>query len=254
MRILRRWWWLFPLLVLLALGGSVLWAGTPAGPMPEALAALQSDAEVQVETEPWLVFRPRAGSPTVGLVLYPGGRVDPRSYAPAARALAGQGYLVVIVPMPLNLAVFAPDRAAEVMAALPEIGAWAVGGHSLGGAMAARFAYRHPEAVHGLLLWAAYPASSDDLSGRPLAVTSVYATHDGLATVTKIAASRPLLPGTTRWVPIQGGNHAQFGWYGPQSGDGTATISREEQQRQIVSAAAELLSSLAAPGSRAVRD
>jgi pimeloyl-ACP methyl ester carboxylesterase len=249
MRILRRWWWLLPLLAILALGGFVIWASTPAGPMPEELAALESDAEVQVETEPWLIFRPLADNPTVGLVLYPGGHVDPRSYAQTAHALAKEGYLVVIVPMPLNLAVFAPDRAAEVVAAFPEIGLWAVGGHSLGGAMAARFAYQNPEEVQGLVLWAAYPASTDDLSGRPLAVTSIYGTNDGLATEDKIAASRPLLPGTTRWVVIEGGNHAQFGWYGPQSGDGTATISREEQQRQIVAATLELLSSLAAPGS-----
>jgi pimeloyl-ACP methyl ester carboxylesterase len=222
MRILRRWWWLLPLLAILALGGFVIWASTPAGPMPEA----------------WLAW-----------FFYPGGHVDPRSYAPAAHALAKERYLVVIVPMPLNLAVSAPDRAAEVMAALPDIGGWAVGGHSLGGAMAARFAYQNPEAVQALMLWADYPASTDDLSGRPLAVTSIYAANGGLATEDKIAASRPLLPGTTRWVAIEGGNHAQFGWYGPQSGDGTATISREEQQRQIVAATLKLLSSLAAPGS-----
>src|SRR5512139_979478 len=232
MRILRRWWWILPLLVILILGGFVIWASTPAGPMPEALAALESDAAVQVETEPWLVFRPLADNLAVGLVLYPGGHVDPRSYAPAAHALAEEGYLVVIVPMPLNLAVFAPDRAAEIMTAFPEIGHWAVGGHSLGGAMAARFAYQNPEAAQGLALWAAYPASTDDLSGHPVAVTSIYGTLDGLATEDKIATSRPLLPGNTRWVAIEGGNHAQFGWYGPQSGDGTATISREEQQRQ----------------------
>lgn len=251
MRILRRWWWLLPLLAILALAGFIIWASTPAGPMPEALPALESGAEVQVEAEPWLVFRPLAGNPTVGLVLYPGGRVDLRSYAPAAQALAREGYLVVIVPMPLNLAVFAPDEAAEVIAAFPEIDRWAVGGHSLGGAMAARFAYQNPEAVQGLVLWAAYPASTDDLSGYPLAVTSIYATMDGLATEDKIAASRPLLPDTTRWVAIEGGNHAQFGWYGLQSGDGTATITRDEQQRQIVAATLELLSSLADPGSMA---
>lgn len=251
MRILRRWWWLLPLLAILALVGFIIWASRPAGPMPEALPALESGAEVQVEAEPWLVFRPLAGNPTVGLVLYPGGRVDPRSYAPAAQALAREGYLVVIVPMPLNLAVFAPDEAAEVIAAFPEIDRWAVGGHSLGGAMAARFAYQNPEAVQGLVLWAAYPASTDDLSGYPLAVTSIYATMDGLATEDKIAASRPLLTDTTRWVAIEGGNHAQFGWYGLQSGDGTATITRDEQQRQIVAATLELLSSLADPGSLA---
>jgi len=249
MRILKRWWWLLPLVLILALGGFVIWASTAAAAMPEALAALQSDAQEQVQTEPWLVFRPMGDQPTVGLVLYPGARVDRRAYAPAARALAREGYLVVIVSMPLNLAVLAPDRAAEVMAAFPEIGHWAVGGHSLGGAMSARFAYQHPEAVQGLVLWAAYPASTDDLSGYSLSVTSIYGTRDGLATEDKIAASRPLLPPDTSWVAIEGGNHAQFGWYGPQSGDGSATISRHEQQKQIVAATLALLARLADQGS-----
>ena len=249
MRILSRWWWLLPLALTVVLGGFVIWASTPAIPMPEAQAALQSDDEVQVELKPWLVFSPVKYNPTVGLVLYPGGRIDPRAYAPAAHALAREGYLVVIVRMPLNLAALAPERAANVLAAFPRIDRWAVGGHSLGGAMAARFAYQHPKSSQSLLLWAAYPASTDDLSGRTLAVTSIYGTQDGLATGGKIAASRPLLPGNTHWVAIEGGNHAQFGWYGPQSGDGTPTISRQEQQRQIVGATLELLSGLADPGS-----
>jgi hypothetical protein len=244
MRALKRWWWLVPLVLILALGGFVIWASMAATPMPEALSALQSDAQVEVETEPWLVFRPVGGNPTVGLILYPGGRVDARAYAPTARALAQEGFLVVIVPMPLNLAIFGPDRAAEVMVAFPDIGRWAVGGHSLGGAMSARFAYQNSEAVEGLVLWAAYPASMDDLSGYSLRVTSIYGTRDGLATEDKIAASRPLLPLDTSWVAIEGGNHAQFGWYGPQSGDQAATISREEQQKQIVAATLALLSRL----------
>jgi len=172
--------------------------------MPEALAALQSDAQVQVEAEGWLIFRPVGGERAVGLILYPGGRVDPRAYAPPARAIAAEGYLVVMVPMPLNLAFFGPDRAAEVMAAFPEVEHWAVGGHSLGEAMAARFAHGHPSAVQGLVLWASYPAASDDLSARELAVVSISGTRDGLATEEKIAASRSLLPAQTRWVTIEG--------------------------------------------------
>jgi len=242
MRILKRWWWLLPLFLILILAGFVIWAGSAAAPMPEALAALQSDALVKVDTDPWLVFRPVAGDPAGGLVFYPGGRVDPQAYAPAARALAQRGYLVVIVPMPLNFAVFAPDRAAEVMAAFPEIDRWTVGGHSLGGAMSARFAYQNPEMVQGLVLWAAYPASTDDLSGYSLAVASIYGTLDGLATEDKIDASRPLLPAGTHWTAIEGGNHAQFGWYGPQSGDNPATISRMAQQEQVVAATLVILS------------
>jgi predicted alpha/beta-hydrolase family hydrolase len=248
MRVLKKWWWLLPLVLILALGGFVLWASTAAAPMPEALAALQSDAQVQVQTQPWLVFKPTSDRPTVGLVLYPGARVDPRAYAPPAHALAREGYLVVIVSMPLNLAVLAPDRAAEVMAAFPDVGRWAVGGHSLGGAMAARFAYQNPDAVRGLVLWAAYPASADDLSGHSLSVTSIYGTRDGLSTEAKIAASQSLLPAGTNWVAIEGGNHAQFGWYGPQSGDGPADIGREQQQEQIVQATRALLSRLIGQG------
>jgi len=236
--------WLLLLLPVLAGGGFVVWAQATPAPMPEALAALESASLVQVTTDRWLVFQPANEEPIAGLILYPGGRVDPRSYSPAARAIAGEGYLVVIVPMPLNLAVFASDAAADVIAAHPDVSHWAIGGHSLGGAMAARFAYGHPAEVQGLVLWAAYPDGSNDLSHRDLAVTSVYGTLDGLATTEKIAASRPLLPPTTEWVAIAGGNHAQFGWYGPQSGDNPATISREEQQRQVIDATLELLSSL----------
>jgi len=244
MRKLKRWWGLLLLLSLLALVGFVVWASTPSSPMPEALAALQSDAQVGVETKPWLIFRPGAEEPIVGLILYPGGRVDPRAYAPTTWAIAAEGYLVVIVPMPLNLAFFGPNRAAEVLAAFPEVELWAIGGHSLGGAMAARFVHRHPSAVQGLVLWASYPAASDDLSARDLAVASIYGTRDGLATEEEIAASRPLLPAETRWVAIVGGNHAQFGWYGPQSGDNPATISREVQQREVVAATLTLLDTL----------
>jgi hypothetical protein len=248
MRKLKRWLGLLFLLLLLALASFVTWASISSPPMPEALAALQSDAQVQVETEGWLIFRPVDGEPAVGLILYPGGRVDPRAYAPPARAIAAEGYLVIIVPMPLNLAVFGPDRAAEVMDTFPEVERWAIGGHSLGGAMAARFAYRQPSAVQGLVLWASYPAASDDLSGRELAVVSIYGTRDGLATEEKIAASRPLLPAETHWVAIRGGNHAQFGWYGPQRGDHPATISREAQQQEVVAATLALLATLEEEG------
>ncbi|MHB1414566.1 MAG: alpha/beta hydrolase [Chloroflexota bacterium] len=240
------WWAKRALVVLLlalmvGLGAGLVWANDAAAPEPAALAALASDGSVTVEQGPWLVFTPTGQQPTAGLIVYPGGRVDPRAYAPVARAVAGEGFLVAIVPMPLNLAVIAPDRASEVIAAYPDIKQWAIGGHSLGGAMAARFAHGHPQAVSGLVFWAAYPDASDDLSGRQLAVTSIYGTHDGLATGEKIDASRALLPPDTRWVAIEGGNHAQFGSYGPQAGDGEATISAEAQQARAMAATVDLL-------------
>ena len=241
---LRRKWWLLALIPTVALVGFVAWALWIPSPMPEALAATQSGAQVEIRQGPWLTFVPVGLRVQTGLILYPGGRVDYRAYAPTARAIARDGFMVVIVPMPLNLAVLSPNRAEDVMRAFSEVESWAVGGHSLGGAMAARFAYLNPARVQGLVLWAAYPAGDNSLKERTLSVTSVYGTRDGLASTEKIEASRDLLPSSTRWVPIEGGNHAQFGWYGPQSGDNPATINRQAQQDAIVAATVELLRSL----------
>ena len=227
-----------------AVAGFVLWGSNPLPPMAEAEAALVSDAQMTVQTGRWLVFQPVGAQPETGLIFYPGGRVDARAYAPAARAIAQKGFLVVIVPMPLNLAVLNPGAAAKVIAAYPEIRHWAVGGHSLGGSMAANFIKNHPGVVEGLALWASYPASSDDLSTADLHVVSIYGSRDGLATGEKIAASKALLPVGTTWVAIEGGDHAQFGWYGDQPGDNPAAISRQEQQDQIIRATTALLESL----------
>jgi len=232
------------MLIALAAIGFAAWGSTPQAATDTALQALVSDASVKVELGPWITFTPAGASPQTGLVVYPGGHVDPRAYAPLARQIAIQGYRVIIVPMPLALAVLAPDEALDVMAANPTISSWAIGGHSLGGAMAARFIYTHPEDVDGLVLWAAYPASTDDLSGFDLIVASIYGTMDGLATGEKIDASRPLLPPDTQWVPIEGGNHAQFGDYGAQSGDGVATILASEQQTLAAEATARILEAM----------
>jgi len=146
--------------------------------------------------------------------------------------------------MPLSLAVFNPDAAADVIRAYPEIQDWAVGGHSLGGSMAANFVYSEPSEAQGLVLWASYPASNNDLSSSDVQAISISGTLDGLSTPDDIATSKPLLPPDTTWVPIEGGNHAQFGWYGDQPGDNPATISRQEQQNQIILATVNFLESL----------
>ena len=233
------------LLPVLLVGGFLIWAWTPAQPMPEALAALESDSMVSVETDPWLSFHPNEMSPTTGFIFYPGARVDPRAYAPQARAIAEQGYLVVIVPVPLNLAFFGVGKAGDVIVAYPEIGTWVVAGHSLGGVAAAMYAERDTLSVDGIAFWASYP--SGDISQLPLSVASISASNDGLSTPEKIESSRANLPSDTLFVVIEGGNHAQFGWYGEQSGDNPATISRLEQQRQTVEATVQLLQDVSSP-------
>jgi hypothetical protein len=224
--------------------GFVIWGSTPAQPMPVVFDTfLRNPADASTK-KAWLSFVPESWQPETGFIIYPGGHVDYRAYAPTAQAIADQGFLVVIVRMPLNLAVFDPNAAAQVIAGHPEITRWAVGGHSLGGAMAANFVYNHPGEVDGLVLWGSYPAANNDLSGADLQVVSISGTLDGLSTPEKIAASISLLPTDTVWVAIEGGNHAQFGWYGDQSGDNPATITREEQQAQIVRASVDLLKNL----------
>jgi pimeloyl-ACP methyl ester carboxylesterase len=238
----KRLLWIVPLVLVLALAGAfVLWASNSSDAMPEAEAALQSTSTVTVSTDPWLVFMPTSGKPDTGLIFYPGGKVDPVAYAPAAQAIANQGYLVVIPPMPLNLAVFGINKAQDIMDAYPDIQYWAIGGHSLGGSMAANFANKNRDVVDGLFFWGSYPGNSDNLSDSSLQLSSISASLDGLSTPDKIAASRPLLPADTAWLEIQGGNHAQFGYYGDQKGDNPATISREDQQAQVVDATLALL-------------
>jgi hypothetical protein len=232
----RRWLTSAVIVFFVVLGGGILWITDVAEPLPAAMQALDSDAAVRVTRGDWLVFEPTESAPDTGLIFYPGGKVPPEAYAPFARDIAGAGYRVVIVPMPLNLAVLGIERARDVMAAYPDIQHWAIAGHSLGGSMAARFAHDHPDLIDGLALWAAYPEDSKDLSGSDLVAASIYGTLDGLAAVDEIERSRALLPPDTLYVPIEGGNHAQFGWYGDQAGDNPATISPEDQQAQTVAA------------------
>jgi pimeloyl-ACP methyl ester carboxylesterase len=239
--VLRKILLFIGLFLVLAAGGFTTWASITSPILPSAQEALVSDSQVQVTAGDWLVFQPAGPQPETGLVFYPGGRVDYRAYAPYARAVASQGTLVVIVQMPLNLAVINPNAAQEVISAYPDVQRWAVGGHSLGGAMAASYAAANTSQVDGLVLLAAYPASSADLSGTDLPVVSIYATQDGLATRDKIDAARSLLPADTRYVVVQGGNHAQFGDYGEQSGDLPAEISRADQQAQAAAATLDLI-------------
>jgi dienelactone hydrolase len=215
-----KWRWLLLGLVLLLVVGSagfVIWASDARQPMSEALAALEPDSQVDVTHENgWYVFRPMAEDPTTGLIFYPGGKVDARAYAPYARAMAEAGYQVVITPMPLNLAVFNINATNDVIQAFPEVEHWAVGGHSLGGSMAARYVQSNPSQAEGLVFWASYP--DIDLSELPIQAVSVYATLDGLAEVETVEDSAARLPADAVFVAIEGGNHGQFGWYGVQSG------------------------------------
>ncbi|MBC8162821.1 MAG: alpha/beta hydrolase [Roseiflexaceae bacterium] len=206
---------------------------------------MQPSGTVNVTSSPWIVFEP-ASLPTTGFIFYPGARVDERSYAPPLRALAEQGFLAVIVPMPLNLAIFDPSGAERVIAAYPQITHWAIGGHSMGGAMAATYANDNLDVVKGLVLWAAYPQESDSLAAQQGVLgTAVFGTNDGLVDELERQQALDFMPPEAASLLIAGGNHAQFGSYGDQPNDGVATITRADQQAQTVAATLELLRNIA---------
>lgn len=250
-RRLNRWWLLALIPLALIVGGVLIiiaWASTPTGGvLPAAQQALESDSSVIVnDTAGWYAFEPAQESASVGLIFYPGGRVLPGAYAALARDVAEAGYPAFIVKMPLNLAVLSPTKADEVRAAHPQITRWVISGHSLGGSMAASYANSQPDAVQGLALMASYPASWDDLSARESLVTaSIYGTLDGLATPDMVRGGAALLPADTAFVEITGGNHSYFGDYGDQPGDGVATITRAEQQGQVIAALLDVLAEVA---------
>jgi dienelactone hydrolase len=213
-------------------------------PLPEAIEALSSDALVQVEQEPWLTFIPTQGTPDTGFIFYPGGRVDPRGYAPLMRAIAAEGYLVVVPEMPLNIAAFRPSTADKIIAAHPEIDRWVIGGHSVGGAMAAQYTHTQSEDIAGLAIWASYPPDSADLSDLEIPVTLIYGSRETRVTDSSVAERQHLLPADTVYVRIEGGDHHQFGSYEIDPEDHRATVDRGSQQQQIIQATLSLLDSV----------
>ncbi|MDE7331102.1 MAG: alpha/beta hydrolase [Lachnospiraceae bacterium] len=174
------------------------------------------------ETGAYLVYGSREN--TVGLIFYPGAKVEEAAYSPLLSELSDNGLCCVAVKMPCHLAVLRPDAAKQVMEDFPDVERWFIGGHSLGGAMAADFAASKGQNLCGLILLAAYPTK--DLGGLP--VLSVYGSEDGVLNREKYSAAIPLANSLTEHV-IEGGNHAGFGDYGPQKGDGAARISSEQQ-------------------------
>ena len=223
----------FGLVIIFA--GVYLFTLSPVGPLPEALPFLQNTDKVKVTSGGYTWFQPVEGSSQTGFIFYPGGRVDYRSYAPMAAGLAEKGWPSAIVPMPLNLAVFGPDKAAGVIKDHPEVTRWVISGHSLGGTMAAQFAGQNPSSIAGIVFLASYPADSK-MSSSNLPVLAVFAENDGLVTAEDREKFHPRFPQSTEWLMIEGGNHAGFGWYGNQEGDNPASISLNEQGTQVLQA------------------
>jgi len=229
-------------LLVFVLCAMLIFLAQKAEPMEEAYSAYAKDDNMLIiEDDDFITFQPKINDTNIGLIIYPGAKVDPKAYAPTAKAIAEQGIRTIIVKMPLNLAIMGANKADQVIERDAGIEKWYIAGHSLGGVMAARYTKNHLDVINGLILWAAYPEKSVDLSKATIPIMSIYGTNDGLTLPGDISDTQHLLPDTVQWVSISGGNHSQFGWYGFQKGDNQADISREEQQKEIVEATIELI-------------
>jgi hypothetical protein len=185
-----------------------------------ALALLENNSFVQ-QTDHLTILTPDAKNDTgVGLIFYPGGKVEATAYLPLLERIREGGITCVLIKMPLRLAVFNINAADSVYAIAPSVSQWFIGGHSLGGAMASSYSKGNEERLAGLILLGAYPVNDSQLP-----TLCIYGSED-------IQLDKTKLTGVSNVIEIVGGNHAQFGNYGVQEGDGTASISREEQQSQ----------------------
>lgn len=193
----------------------------------KALAALESSdgVEVVVDENHSVTFIPE--HITAGLIFYPGGKVEYTAYAPLMHELADNGILCILLHMPGNLAVLDADAADGYAGQYSNVTDWYIGGHSLGGVMAASYAAKHADAFGGVILLASY--STADLSDLGLAVLSVYGSEDGVLKPDKYADNRKHLPADAVEEVIDGGCHAYFGSYGAQDRDGVPRITNEEQ-------------------------
>ncbi len=219
--------------IILGISGMIVWATTGTLEAQEvALNALESTAAVTVTQDRWIVFEP-ATDAEIGLVFYPGGLVEAEAYAPVLHQIAQSGVLVIITPMPLNLAILNVNAANAAMDAYPQITTWIIAGHSLGGASAAIYAENNPERLDAIALWDSYPADSADLSDNAIAALSIFGTTDGWPNTDNFNDKRHLLPADAIFVGIEGANHAQFGDYGEQRGDVVASISLTEQHERV---------------------
>ena len=195
----------------------------PAG--ETALACLEGGGGVAVKSAPQGLLLDGPGA-SEALVFYPGAKVEYTAYLPLLTALARDGVDCFLVKMPANLAFLGRNRAGEIMEANPSYERWYLAGHSLGGAMAADWAAGHPGRLAGLGLLAAYPTKP---LPEALPVAVLYGEADGVLNRKRLAAGRALLPESALVEALPGGNHAGFGDYGPQRGDGEATVDPRDQ-------------------------
>lgn len=225
----RRFKWITAVVLGLAIivGACAIYLGDYYRADMDAIAAFSSANDVITKTldDGTLIYEPE--NAIAGFIFYPGGKVEYTAYAPLMEACASEGILCALVEMPFNLAVLDVNAADGIQEMYPEIEKWYIGGHSLGGSMAASYLADHTDVYEGLILLGSY--STADLSDTDLSVLSIYGSEDRVMNQEKHSSNKSNLPKDSKEFVIEGGCHAYFGMYGAQDGDGTPTITNEDQ-------------------------
>ena len=220
-------------------GASAVYLGDYYRADNEAIGAfLPQGTEWKEEPDGTIVFEPEGA--TQGFIFYPGGKVEYTAYIPLMQACAEKGILCVLIEMPFNLAVLDINAADGIQKEYPEIEDWFIGGHSLGGSMAASYLADNADDYEGLILLGSY--STADLSDTDLTVLSVFGSEDKVMNREKYDESKKNLPRDFTEAVIDGGCHAYFGMYGAQDGDGVPTVTNERQIRITVENIVKIIS------------
>lgn len=208
-----------------------------------ALNSLKSDSVVKVEENGDILFKPISNAKNIGFIFYPGAKVEASSYAPIAKEIASHGYTVIIAKMNFNLAILSPNKADSIISKYKDINTWVIGGHSLGGVMAANYAFENSK-IKGLVLLASYPEDKKDFSSKQIKVLSLWGSNDKVADLNKVKEAKNVMPRDSKFIEIKGGNHGGFGDYGHQKGDGEPSITNKQQMIYTSKYIIKLLDSL----------
>lgn len=215
------------IVISLFIAGFLIWLSNGYDLYSEAKSYLQSDSTVQVTTQGSdIYFTPINKSATKGFIFYPGERINASAYAKLCKQIASKGYKVIAVDMPFNYATFGKNKAYKIIEDNPNIQNWIIGGDSLGGTSACKYAAKNKN-VDGIVLISSYP--TDNISDLGFKVLSISGSKDNVIDYEALVNSKDKLPKDTTYIEIEGANHSQFGSYGSYSGDGDALISEDEQ-------------------------
>ena len=217
------------ILVLCLIGAFFIYTANYYHATAEAVEAMTDNQNVTITyKDDMAILSPKVTTENVGLIFYPGAKVEYTAYTPLMTKLAQKGITCVLIKMPFNLAVFNVNAANKAISELSNITTWYISGHSLGGAMASTYAANNADKLSGIILLGAYPSS--DLSKTNLKLLTMYGSNDEVLNKNKLSETKSNAPSNSLYFEIEGGNHAGYGNYGVQKGDGTATISGAEQQ------------------------